>query len=317
VETKAKAQSPRILVIRGGALGDFILTLPALRLIRETFPDAELEVLGYPRIAALAEGRFYAQRVRSIDYGPLAGFFAKNGTLDGALSEYFAGFQQVISYLFDPDGIFEANVRRAGVRNYLPAYRRPETRHAAREWAVPLEALALYLESPAAQLFLGEGDRARAREWLGAEDRMRLALHPGSGSPKKNWGVGNWREIGERFWLEFPQGELVVVAGEADQDALRALEQAWAGRRVRWATGLELPALAAVLAECGRFAGHDSGISHLAAAVGARCVLLFGPTNPEVWAPLNPGVSVVQAPESDWTKLCISEVWDKIRSGCL
>ena len=317
MEIIAKARTPRILVIRGGALGDFILTLPALRLIRETFPEAEVEVLGYPRIAALAEGRFYAHRVRSIDYGPLAGFFAKNGTLDGALSEYFAGFQQVISYLFDPDGIFEANVRRAGVRNYLSAYRRPETGHAAREWAAPLEALAMYLESPAAQLFLGEGDRSRAREWLGEGERMRLALHPGSGSPKKNWGVGKWREIGERFWREFPEGELVLVAGEADQDALRVLEQAWTGRRIRWATGLELPVLAAVLAECGRFAGHDSGISHLAAAVGTRCVLLFGPTDPEVWAPLNQGVMVVQAPDSDWGKLCVSEVWENIWNGCL
>ena len=89
-----KTQASRILVIRGGALGDFILTLPAIRLLRETLPEAEVEVLGYPRIASLVDGRFYASRVRSIDYGPMAGFFAKNGVLDPGLSEYFAGVQQ-------------------------------------------------------------------------------------------------------------------------------------------------------------------------------------------------------------------------------
>ena len=103
--------SARILVIRGGALGDFVLTLPALRVLREAFPEAWIEVLGYEHIAALADGRYYANRVRSMDYGPLAGFFARNGTLDSELSAYFAGFQQVVSYLFDPDGIFEGNLR--------------------------------------------------------------------------------------------------------------------------------------------------------------------------------------------------------------
>jgi len=304
--------APRILVIRGGALGDFILTLPALKLIRDTLPEAELEVLGYPRIAELANERFYAQRVRSIDYGPMAGFFAKNGTLDEGLVEYFAGFQQVISYLFDPDGIFEANVRRAGVRHYLSAYRRPETTHAAREWAAPLEKLAMFLEEPAARLFLRDADLQGARVWLGEGGRMRLAMHPGSGSPTKNWGVEHWVKMGECFWRDFPEGEVVLVAGEADGEALRALERAWEGRRVRWAVGLALPALAAILAECGRFAGHDSGISHLAAAAGAQCFLLFGPTDPSIWAPLNEGVSVLRAPGGNWGRLEGDMVWRAI-----
>src|SRR4051794_33257461 len=100
----------RILVIRGGAIGDFILTLPALGLLREAFPNSHIEIIGYRHIVALAEGRYYADSARSIEYGPLAGFFARNGTLDDELQAYFAGFHQVISYLFDPDGIFEANL---------------------------------------------------------------------------------------------------------------------------------------------------------------------------------------------------------------
>jgi heptosyltransferase-2 len=306
------AEAPRILVIRGGALGDFILTLPAMRLLRESFPLAEIEVLGYPRTASLADGRFYANRVRSIDYGPMAGFFAKNGTLDPKLSEYFGGFQQVISYLFDPDGIFEANVRRAGVKNYLPAYRRPETQHAAREWAQPLESLALFLEDPAAQLFLTPADQAQAVEWLGDERRPRLAVHPGSGSPKKNWSPACWGKLGELFWEHYPQGELILIGGEADGEALRELDELWSGRRVRRALGLALPALAGILSACGVYAGHDTGVSHLAAAAGARCVLLFGPTDPRIWAPQNPGVTVLQAPCGVWERLSVESVWQKV-----
>ena len=57
----------RILVIRGGAIGDFILTLPTLRALRDKFPQAAIEILGYKHIAAIAESRFYADAVRSIE----------------------------------------------------------------------------------------------------------------------------------------------------------------------------------------------------------------------------------------------------------
>ena len=65
----------RILVIRGGAIGDFILTLPAIRLLRENFPGVGLEILGYKHIIALADNRYYADATHSIEYSALAGFF--------------------------------------------------------------------------------------------------------------------------------------------------------------------------------------------------------------------------------------------------
>jgi len=304
--------SARILVIRGGALGDFVLTLPALRLLREAFPSAWIEVLGYPHIAALADGRFYANRVRSMDYGPLAGFFARNGTLDAELSAYFSGFQQVVSYLFDPDGIFEGNLRKAGVRNYLAAFRRPTKEPAALEWARPLEGLALFLEDPSAVLFSNDEDRRGAAAFLGEDSRVGLALHPGSGSPLKNWGAFRWEEIGRRFLAEHPGEELLVVGGEADAEVLRQLEIALSGLPVRYAVGLKLPLLAAVLGQIGCFAGHDSGVSHVAAAAGAQSVLLFGPTDPAVWAPKNPGVRVLRAPGGRWEDLSVDAVWENL-----
>ena len=93
--TAIPPNQPRILVIRGGALGDFVVTLPAIRLLRESFPDARLEILGYKHIIALAENRYYADAARSIEYGPVAAFFSRNATLDPELSEYFASFQQI------------------------------------------------------------------------------------------------------------------------------------------------------------------------------------------------------------------------------
>src|SRR5919202_2557333 len=96
----------RILVIRGGAIGDFILTLPALKALRDARPDADIEILGYKHIAVLAENRFYAQAVRSMEYGPLARFFASDSEMPAELADYFASFDLIISYLYDPDQVF-------------------------------------------------------------------------------------------------------------------------------------------------------------------------------------------------------------------
>src|SRR5438445_13493831 len=79
----------RILVIRGGAIGDFILTLPTLKALRDACPHAQIEILGYKHIAVLAEDGFYAQAVRSIEYGALSRFFRKSSELPAEVDNEF------------------------------------------------------------------------------------------------------------------------------------------------------------------------------------------------------------------------------------
>jgi len=300
---------PRILVIRGGAIGDFILTLPAIKLLRENFPDAHLEILGYRHIVAVAEGRFYAEGSRSIEYGPMAGFFVPHSVLDPALAGYFASFHQVISYLFDPDGFFEGNLRRAGVKNFLPAYQKiDDSEHASLQLARPLQKLALFLEDHAATVYPSPADRERVAPQFRDLAGPVIAIHPGSGSPRKNWPVEHWIALGQWIFGRDASARVLLVGGEADGPQVAALSEAFAGKLAFIARDLELPKLAAFLERCAVFLGHDSGISHRAAAAGTRCILLFGPTDPAVWAPANPDVTVLQAPEGDLTSLPVDLV---------
>lgn len=287
----------RILVIRGGAIGDFVLTLPALGLLRESFPDAWIEILGYKHIVSLAEGRFYADASRSIEYGPLARFFVRNAELDPELVQYFGSFHQVISYLFDPDHFFEMNLRRCGVKNFL--HSSPtigDSDHAAKQLAQPLERLALFLEDPAARLHPTPEDLDQARNFLGAAaETPFLALHPGSGGERKNWPLDRWVELVQRTQTWQPRPRLLICSGEADADRGRILGRIVSGSIE--AHALPLPLLGGILTHAQLFLGHDSGISHIAGALNIPSVLLFGPTDPEIWAPCNPNVQVLTAPE--------------------
>lgn len=307
----------RILVIRGGAIGDFILTLPALKALRDARPQAHIEILGYKHIGVLAEKRLYAQTVRSIEYGPLARFFASNSELPPELADYFASFDLIISYLYDPDQIFETNLRRSGVGNLIcgPARIFEKAGHAARQLAQPIEALGIKVVDLAERVFPSGEDREFAREFLAPMPQPIIAIHPGSGSQAKNWPLENWIRLFSPSSRFADLERVLVISGEADETQTDQLEREWKNRDVRFARNLSLPHLAAVL-ERSMFIGHDSGISHLAAAAGANCILLFGPTNPDVWAPKNENVRVLRTTSGKLNDLRIETVEAALPATC-
>ena len=306
----------RILVIRGGALGDFLLTLPALKALRDAQPQAHIEILGYAHIAALADNRFYANAVRSIEYGALSRFFARGSELPDHLAEYFAGFDLIISFLFDPDLIFQTNLERAGAGDIITGPAKPnEHSHAARQLAAPMVAdLGLPLESTSATVYPSPQDREIAAEFCKGLNSPIIAIHPGSGSENKNWPLPNWIELGHHLLnaSDFG-GSLLFITGEADTTQSAQLQSVWSDSRVRFARNLPLPHLAAILEQT-IFIGHDSGISHLAAAAGAHCVLLFGPTNPQVWAPTGNHVQVISASDDKMESISIDRVHQVVSS---
>ena len=266
----------RILVIRGGAIGDFILTLPALAALRKQFPQTYLEVLGYPHIASLATLAGSANAVRSIEAKALAGFFARGGELDGAMGDYFAGFNIILSYLYDPDEIFRTNVGRCSKAQFIAAPHRPSDDgeiHATDVLLRSLQQLAIFEADPTPRIDVG----------VSRDDRL-IAVHPGSGSEKKNWPETQWAGL-LRSIVAKTNWRVLIVGGEAEQDRLQRLASILPVDRLHIAVNQPLTTVARRLAGARAFIGHDSGITHLAAAVGTRTIVLWSETNEKVWAP--------------------------------
>jgi len=281
-----------------------------LKALRDAHPQAHVEILGYPHIAAVADKRFYADAVRSIEYAALSRFFARTAELPSELRDYFGGFDLILSYLYDPDQIFENNLRQCGAQKILrgPA-QIDKNAPAAWQLAQPLQELGINVVDLAAKVFPSSEDREFAGRFLENCESPILALHPGSGSEKKNWPIENWIEFGKTLVnAKSFFSTIIFVSGEADEKEVAQLRTLFEHNpRVRFAHQLPLPELAAVLAQS-TFIGHDSGISHLAAAAGARCLIFFGPTDPKVWAPQNRDVCVLLAPNNDLTQLDVALV---------
>lgn len=302
-----------MLFIRGGAVGDFILTLPAMQLVRDTLPEIEIEVLGYDSISQLATASGIAVETRSIEYGKLAHFFIPDAELDEELKNYFAGFSVVVSYLFDPDGYFHQNLRRAGVQHLVEASHRVDDQAqdslaAAHQLAKPLEGLALYLDQPFIELHFESSKKTTDYD----PDGPLIALHPGSGSPRKNWSLQAWIDVLDQIRQRHPEVMFLIVSGEAEAQGIDAFLASLDSASLPYqsARELPLPGLGARLRDCDLFLGHDSGMSHLAAACGLPCLLLFGPTAPHVWAPQNPAVKVISARNGDLHSIEAKQVVD-------
>src|SRR4051812_46538388 len=228
----------KILVIRGGAIGDFILTLPAIAALRKNFPDAFLEVLGYPHIAQLALAGGLVDRVESIGARALAAFFARNGELAEELVDYFSEFDLILSYLYDPDQIFRTNVSRCTRGQFITGPHRPNestTIHATELYLKPLEHLAIFDADPIPRLRITTNPNPASslfRNETGQGNDRIVALHPGSGSENKNWPEANWAELLQKL-INDTAFNLLLVGGEAEGERLQRLAAALPPARVR------------------------------------------------------------------------------------
>ena len=264
-----------ILVLRGGGLGDFIVTLPALALLRGAWPEARIEIVGNRAAAVLGLGEGLLDAVHSQAEARWSRLYAE-GPLPRETADWFDRFDLIVDYWPDPEGDLAKRFPSRAGQHHVCGTAKPERGPAAAHFCEPLRALGLVPGEPWYRL-AGISAPRQSR---------RVAVHPGSGSAAKNWPLARWRLLCRHLVRE-EGAEIWVVAGEAEDP--RILEEF--GEGVRGAT---LPDVAAALASCGRFVGRDSGISHLAAACGTPCCLLFGPTDPAVWAPPTEAVRVVR-----------------------
>jgi heptosyltransferase III len=276
-----------ILVIRGGAIGDLIVTLPVLAALKQRYPQAKIELLANPATASLAVEFSVADKVRDLGSLFLAPLFAPNGNPSDESKSWLAGFDVIVSYLHDPNNVFEMNVRRFFPAKYIAGPHRPDNNasiHATSQLLKPLhESLDIHFDVQSSMFNV-----QRCFSNL-------VAIHPGSGSPLKNWPEANWRSLLEDLVAQ-TNLNFLLIGGEAERERIPALAPLIPSHRLTLAVDLPLVELASRLKTARTFIGHDSGITHLAALLGLECIVLWGPTNEHVWRPMGERVHVLRDP---------------------
>lgn len=275
----------KVLLVRAGALGDLLLLRRTISALHQAGHAVALLAPSGPSAAVLGSGPGDVAEALPWESAGFAGLLAdglEDGSAAGRLRQYDAAL------VYTRNASLARNVGRlvpvVVQHDPSPPAGGP---HAGAWLASCLPAIGVHaVEMAVPVLTPSEGDQRQAMAIAADLPPRFLAIHPGSGSPAKNWPAERFAELvrsrGASRWL--------LVRGPADDAAAAALETA-PGARV--ARDLPLRVLAALLARAGAYVGNDSGITHLAAASGTPTIALFGATDPRLWAPVGPRVEVV------------------------
>jgi heptosyltransferase-2 len=293
-----------ILVLRAGALGDTLLAFPAIGALRRLVgPSGEVELVGTEPAVGLALGPSLASRVHSIERARFRPLFQESAD-DADLVAFLSGFELVIAW--SNLTLLEGKLSSLGIPLLVAPPHPPADVHASDHLYASLSSLGVLGPAPPPEIDLDEESRHPALDFLrrnGLHAFDFVAIHPSSGSARKNWPEGRFQELALRLRQE--NQRLVWIEGEADREVVASLVRLVPAPVAR---DLPLRVLASVLSLSRGFVGNDSGVTHLAAAAKARTIALFGPTDPRVWAPRSPTVLVVEHDSE------VEDVWEKARA---
>jgi len=274
----------RRLVIRPGAIGDFVLSLPAIEFLGQGTDYVEVWCAS-PNVP-LARPADHARSIAStgLDWLELPGVEKPAPLVHGLRS-----FDSIVSWYGGNRQAFRSAVNDLGLPvRFLRALPPPEA------------------SMHAADFFLWEaGGAGRALPRLQCPERRAsfAAIQPFSGSPRKNWPLEKYRVLARRLEPHLP---VKWCAGpEEDLPGAVRIDDLW--DLACWLRGAVV------------YAGNDSGITHLAAATGVPVVALFGSTDPGVWGPRGSRVRILRAeplerlPVEDVYAACLETAWPPLR----
>ncbi|MGD0948809.1 MAG: glycosyltransferase family 9 protein [Candidatus Binatia bacterium] len=274
------------LLLFPGALGDFICFLPTLVELRARHPGHML-VVAKPALLDLVRPLQVA--TASIDGRAVASLFSSSLLVTAETKALLAGFDTAYSWtgFGDPDVVRHLAALTGGRVNTYRFRGMDQGEHAVDYYARCAGV------TPSKSIAESVADDAN---WFATVQRQRrlgdsfAVIHAGSGSPRKNW-LGFAALV--RWWQRRARSPVVLLRGPAEAERSASTD---CGADVVL-EGLTLPQVATLLRRARLYVGNDSGISHLAGAVGVAGLALFGPTDPSVWAPRGPHLQTLHAPE--------------------
>jgi ADP-heptose:LPS heptosyltransferase len=308
---QAARQAHRGLILQPGAIGDCILTLPLAGFMKEHLGLGAVDVLGHTEYIGILPGRTCVDGIRSIDSLDLHRLFADTKAFDLAdgdpLINAFADYAWIATFLGEPNSNFEQNLiftancsHSAGVITLSTKAPDGVSEHITGFYTQQfIDQSGLFLQPWQFQhddclIKATEADIKAGKELL-KEINLDPAgkvvvIQPGSGGEKKCWHIDNFLAVAKQFVSEGIQ--VVFLLGPAELDRFNNATIKTIKSIAKCLTGLPLTQVLGLLSCADGFIGNDSGITHLAAGLGIRTLAVFGPTNPVVYRPIGPNVTV-------------------------
>jgi len=329
----------KILIIRADGIGDLLNATPAIRLLRQNYPSAEITVLARPLNAPVLIGNPDVDRVIVFDRR------GKHHQLSAQLQFYrllrreqfnlvvamqTATQSNLVAFLSGAPyrlGRYQKRFKSTLTHTWRGKYQKGETHEVDRN----LELVRLICE--------GEGDRqlvlnllpdeiANAKALLASlsveDDTFLIGIHPGGSSYDKRWPEKQFAVLADRL-VHHNNASILLLHGPDEAELTHNIQEAMQSDAIDYAPKT-IRELAALLSRCDLVVCNDSGPMHLAAALDVPTVAIFGPTDHVAWRPMSENASVVRRDMPCWPcsahkckigwectkKLPVEMVWETI-----
>ncbi len=314
---EAARSARRAVIIQPGAIGDCILTLPLAEFMKAELGLGGVDIFGHTEYIGILPGRTCVDGIRSIESAGLHRLFVKAGEFDLAdgdpLVSVFTEYAWIVSFLGEPDSDFEQNLiftaNCSHSAEVIVQAMKPPQDFGGHLTDFYIQQFISQTSPPGSgettqKRDVGPGtclvratgaDVKRGRDLLlevgvGGYSKL-VVIHPGAGSVNKCWYLDNFLTVANELCLR--NIEVVFLLGPAE---LERFSESTIDKIHTFApclSGLSLTDVVGVLSCASSFVGNDSGVTHLAAALGIKTVAVFGPTNPDVYGPVGPAVTAL------------------------
>jgi heptosyltransferase-2 len=275
--------TPNILAVRFSSIGDILLTTPLLRAIRRRYPDARLSVLTKQAFAPLLSHNPHVDRVLTLGPGQSLGNLAseiRGADFTHRLDLHGSLRSRTLRVL--APGRWTSYPKHRIARSLLIQTKRNwyrDRRPVAERYFSAARRLHVSPDGAPPEFFLGQEAELEAAAWLAGSDlntRPVIAIAPGAAHATKRWPLELWRALLSQI---VAGGLSVAIVGGTEDAGLGASLAAMGHEGVASAAGrFGLQTTGALLRRSKAVVSGDTGVMHMATAVGTPVVALFGPT---------------------------------------
>ena len=318
-----------ILVVHPGSLGDVLLAVPAIERLRRKFSQRALVLIAQAEACRFLAACHVIDEWQSIDGTEISDLLTGSIREGSWLATCLQHCDGAVVWMEDEVRRIETTLRRCGVRRITIGSPFDPGITVSHQTDRFLETIG---EQPITPLDhvrvpipedLVEMGRASLNRYGLITGRPLVMLHPGSGSPVKC--VEPEVLAAAVAKLDSNGFEVVLLEGPADEEFVRGVRR-FIRTPIPVLLGLNISTVAGILSLMQLYIGHDSGITHLAGLIGGRTLALFGPTDPDRWAPRGCHVKILRGlpcicpswkeaqvcPEKPCLSIKLSEIWDVI-----
>lgn len=311
----------RGLILQPGAIGDCILTLPLAAYMKDALDLGGIDILGHTEYVGFLPGRSCVDGIRSIDSMDLHRLFAKTNTFElkdrDPLISAFGDYACIATFLGEPDSNFEQNLiftaNCSHSTEVITLSMKPPKdfsdhladfyiRQFIEQSGYSLESWQIHTDKcliNATKADINTGRELLKEIGLGSGEEL-IVIQPGSGGTKKCWHFDNFIAVAKE--LDSRGVEIIFLLGPAEMDRFSDTKIKEIHSVGRCLADLSLTQVLGLLSCVDGFIGNDSGITHLAGALGVRTYSLFGPTNPAVYKSIGPDVTVFKGSKASFAR---------------